>query len=193
MLSRYSNIFMLLILCGVMGIVIVGFFLYHVWLAASGQTTNESAKRGDVAHAVRENVYLVKKREQQREEAKAAQSGDAQAGGGDAEPEERLMLSVPPNIYNLGWRANLAQVLSPPGKGAKVAIAAWVTTKYAKEGADKWPETANAGMRRAAKADGEEGEKKKKKKESGSKGGAGKGGGGKGKGGAKVRGRHAKS
>ena len=187
MLSRYSNIFMLLILCGVMGIVIVGFFLYHVWLAASGQTTNESAKRGDVAHAVRENVYLVKQREQQREEAKAAESGDAQAGGGDAEPEERLMLSVPPNIYNLGWRANLAQVLRPPGKGAKVAIAAWAATKYAKEGADKWPETADAGMRRAAEADGEK-KKKKKKTESGSKGG-----GGNGKGNAKVRGRHAKS
>ena len=95
MLSRYSNIFMLLVLCGVMGTVIFGFFMYHLYLTVTGQTTNENAKWSDIGGLVRENKLVKSSRVHKRkellkaqEEAKAAKGkgggkdGDGGGGGG---------------------------------------------------------------------------------------------------------------
>lgn len=76
-MQKKSTITSLILLCGVMGIVVSCFFLYHLFLAASNVTTNESIKWGDVKYTTR--YYLrksLKKAKQKEKEQDTSEEGE---------------------------------------------------------------------------------------------------------------------
>lgn len=82
MLVRHQFSMGLLAMCSVMGLVVFGFFLYHLYLLWGNQTTNEAAKRSMLAEIVEKNqevvarlTKLLREREESRTGGDKAQDG----------------------------------------------------------------------------------------------------------------------
>lgn len=123
LMSLRSEIIMVLVLAGVMGVVLAGFTGYHVYLLAQNKTTNESYKWSEVQwhrdRAVQEAAALAKS---------------------TGKPLGHIA-PMPPNVYNRGAWANAMEVFFPPSAtsapaaaGAKTAAAAAKTAPAAAGG-----------------------------------------------------------
>lgn len=79
----------LLAMCSVMGFVVFGFFVYHLYLLWGNQTTNEAAKRSMLAEIVENNQSVVARltRLLRDREQSQGQGQGAKAQGG-AEPRD---------------------------------------------------------------------------------------------------------
>lgn len=127
------EILMVGILCTLMGTIVIGFLVYHAWLTATNQTTNETFKWSDLteardAWAARFNRNKVAVVEETRRLEVARAGGDAD---GEIESSARLedlrrpkgrdgvrrLLfdpgAVPRNFYDKGMRINCSQVFWP--------------------------------------------------------------------------------
>ena len=85
------------IFCAIIGVALLGFWGYHMYLVYCGTTTNETFKWGDLEDELR------------------AQMQDAQRKKGET-PTKRV--KMPPNVYDRGFRANLYEVVFPPSSAA---------------------------------------------------------------------------
>ena len=86
-MHKQQTMMMLLFLCGIMGIVVFCFFLYHIYLVSINRTTNEGFKWsryvGDFEYHERRRVYAAKQEEKAKVTVTAAAGA---AGGGEDEP-----------------------------------------------------------------------------------------------------------
>ncbi|GBG25872.1 Palmitoyltransferase [Hondaea fermentalgiana] len=122
MFLRYTFLVMLLVLSAVMGVVVFGFFMYHVWLIFRGVTTNESAKWGGI-HAYysdRDRDFRNHPEEFPELKEPADPKAEAEKVNPDIAPalQNRRVrdfpLVCPRNIYNRGFLSNVGEVLFPP-------------------------------------------------------------------------------
>jgi hypothetical protein len=90
LMHRHMPLITLLILCGVMTIVIWGFFGYHMWLVARGLTTNESFKWSGVTQ------YFARLRKEHASASKAVEEAKAalEACSEDAKEEMQQKLEL---------------------------------------------------------------------------------------------------
>ena len=131
LLAKRSRLVMLMSLCGIMAFVVTGFLLWHLYLVASGMTTNEQFKWSDAAETWREalddargDVNAVKS-ELKTLDAIVPQSAAERTliakkrsllVKAQVVREKQCALVVdaePLNIYNLGFSTNLLEVFFP--------------------------------------------------------------------------------
>ena len=83
-MHKQQKMMMLLFLCGIMGIVVFGFFSYHIYLVSINRTTNEGFKWsryvGEFQYNERRRIYEAKNKEM----AKVNALNNASDGGDDA-------------------------------------------------------------------------------------------------------------
>jgi len=56
---KYTSFFFITVLCWVMGVTLSIFFVYHMSLVKSGNTTNEKIKRGDYKYALDKEISII--------------------------------------------------------------------------------------------------------------------------------------
>jgi len=124
LIFQHWGVFAVALLCGVMAIVLLGFTVYHLWLASRNMTTNESYKWADLKKAwlkyeARRQQQLTRRamRATLREET-LAKGGKVADGDDDEESsdEEGVTLpyeKFPSNPYDRGILANLWEVFRP--------------------------------------------------------------------------------
>jgi palmitoyltransferase len=135
-LYNHMEICMLLLLCAVMGVVLTLFTGYHLWLAASNTTTNETYKWREMGwmHDQAEAQHAAALKQMQAEQAagKAAvpppevvacaegrcghpeHAGNKDNNAGKRRLELRPVPPMPDNLYDRGLRANFAEIVWPP-------------------------------------------------------------------------------
>jgi palmitoyltransferase len=136
-----SHLWGLWIMASVMAFVILAFFAHHMYLACTNQTTNEQAKRADYEGARERLLVEFGPDAAKAAMSKAAMLGAKPGDGETLKNEQNVdgehpasvategtfislkpseLLAVPleriqHNVYSRGWRANLLEILRPPG------------------------------------------------------------------------------
>lgn len=133
MLARYSKLVMLMLLCGVMGVVVSGFLLWHLFLVYRGMTTNEQFKWTDARDIYRDAVdeaeaevaaaqRLLRELKEAAPMAKDAAERELYAKKLELLLKARelrgkkvvwVTASRPLNVYNHGFKTNLLEVFFP--------------------------------------------------------------------------------
>ncbi|PRP89340.1 hypothetical protein PROFUN_02214 [Planoprotostelium fungivorum] len=118
---------------GIISIVLYGFFAYHIYLIVVNTTTNESYKWYDYVDQAQVKFYMAHKDEIEEQkkvveaEKTKGKKKDARRDHRDPDwtladytiPKYRLDSRgkvVVKNMYNRGWRKNLAEVIWPPSQ-----------------------------------------------------------------------------
>ena len=175
MLARYSKLVMLMLLCGVMGVVVSIFLLWHLFLVYRGVTTNEQFKWTD-AHDTYRDAVAEAEAELAAAQRLLGELKEAALKAKDAAERElcdkklQLLLnarelrktklalvtdSKPFNVYNQGFKTNLLEVFFPRSLHRKL----WAKRDAARveagvEGAALYRELWAKQQRGAAAADG---------------------------------------
>jgi palmitoyltransferase len=130
LLSKYTGIVVLFLLVFSMFLAITGFFLYHLYLIAIGQTSNETYKWAAVKRTYKKMLHNYKTYQASGNRNEAGPSNAIKYEGDDDNhvgcvPSEAPSNSVdtftppsdpgefPPNIYNKGFYNNLCSVIFP--------------------------------------------------------------------------------
>lgn len=114
LLHTNTEIFMVLVLCAVMGVVIIGFTGYHYWLAAINMTTNETFKWREAEYHRDEAVAVYNRAKAEMDQQRRA------AGTAKSQPYVkdgkvlREVAPMPANSYDIGVRANVTEIFFPP-------------------------------------------------------------------------------
>lgn len=185
LLAKHNALMMVSFIATIMGLVISGFSLYHVWLAGTNTTTNETFKWKEArwhhreAEEMRlEQVETTAKDLLQDSVMAARFNGSIDAARKFVNAKLEGVAPIPPNAYDTGsfW-ANISEVVYPPSRYGR--------EKSWREAFRKRVENngfgGTAGEEGKDDDDGAGDRQKKKGEEAGSKGGvasAGTGGGG---------------
>jgi palmitoyltransferase len=113
MLSSHGPLVFLFILCLVMGITLVGFFAYQIYLIKNGITSNEAQKWGEV-----KDFYSSSKWKRELDARGTDYTPDSELlGENTASLNDRMVKEfpskIPPNLYNRGFWGNLKDVIWP--------------------------------------------------------------------------------
>jgi len=113
MMAHHGMLMFLLVLCAIMGITLVAFFIYQLYLIKNGTTSNEAQKWADV-----KDFYASKKWEREQAARGPDFPSDAELLRDTSAPLAERMVkefpSKPPtNIYNLGFWENMKDVIWP--------------------------------------------------------------------------------
>lgn len=125
-MSSHMEVMMVLLLCSVMGTIIVGFTFYHLWLAATSVTTNETFKWTDVRNWHSERLEKPWKAVQEAKKSAESKGEDpeplmlaAYRATMGRDPKQRITdlaepEPIPDNFYHRGWRHNFFEISFPP-------------------------------------------------------------------------------
>ncbi len=110
LMSNNPELMMIQVLCAVMGVVLVGFTGYHIVLAATNVTTNETFKYSALPNKARHRARVRQYIERRREAAGLPPTRRT----AEQDRAEALAVSDPPiNPFDRGVLANLAEVIWP--------------------------------------------------------------------------------
>jgi hypothetical protein len=124
-LSEHMEVIMVLLLCGIMGVIVLGFTLYHiVWLACRNMTTNETFKQSEISAAYDTVMGRFRRARKEAEEAVARGAPIPEPAANyyrliDSTWDGTLETMTAPDrpdfrFYSQGVRRNLLEVFFPP-------------------------------------------------------------------------------
>jgi len=115
-MMKHNMLAMVTFIAAVMGLVITGFSGYHLLLAATNTTTNETFKWKEVNYLHREAVKERKANvlERAAEMVAADQAPDLPAAKAAIDSRLPPVQEVPDNPYSLGLASNYGEIVFPP-------------------------------------------------------------------------------
>ena len=134
MFTQYTMLVCAFIMCAVMGVAVMGFWAYHVYLVSRGTTTNEAYKWGLVKAYYKQRAKEAAARGKISEEhdtnhgeppgTKKGRYAPAKSGKHKPllqRPDDEFPSEIPRNIYNNGFIENWMVVLRPGASRRKKA------------------------------------------------------------------------